>query len=110
MRIEIREGDDKAVVTRSVPVVPTNPVRKAQLECQASLWKPGDVLASKLHDENDHLVGSITVRDWGVVGGACKHQDSHEGATFSLPPGKDTLAVAVRRGKSITVQDWTRVR
>jgi hypothetical protein len=103
MRITIREGAASGVVTRS-STVDAGAKNKAQLECQRSLWKPGDVLLT-MNDAGT----AIVVRDWGLTGGVCRHQDSKAEAAFIFAD-PDVLALTVTRGKTRVVQEWTRVR
>lgn len=103
MRIEIREGSSKGVVTRSSTVAP-DAKNKAQLECQRSLWKPGDVLLTL-----DGAKGSIIVRDWGLVGGVCRHQDT-KASVVLIGEDEDDVIFSVTRGKTTVKQDWARVR
>jgi len=99
MRIEIRaEAPGVATVTRPSVVDDRDP-RKRELACQESLWKKGDVYVSD---------GTIVVRDWGLVGGVCRHQDTRAPAQLTLGEHGLSLLIAVKRGKTV-VQTWTRV-
>jgi hypothetical protein len=104
MRVELRSTERKVVVTRSSTVDATAK-NKAQLECQRSLWKPGDVLVTDF----DGVKGTIIVRDWGLTGGVCRHQDTKADADF-IGEEKDLLLVMVKRGKTPVAQSWSRVR
>lgn len=113
MRVSIRgEMPSSAVVTQ--PSSPgtgagaeSNAVRRAQLACQRSLWKPGEVLLSGLRPSGDRTwEGTIVVRDWGLAG-QCRHADSRAPARITIE-GVDELAIAVTRGKTVT-QIWRRV-
>ena len=91
------------MVTRSSTVDPAAK-NKAQLECQRSLWKPGDVLVSDFSGAK----GTIIVRDWGLTQGVCRHHDTKAEADF-VNPEADLLALTVWRGNEPIVQEWTRV-
>jgi hypothetical protein len=103
LRIALVEGESNARVTRSstVDAAATN---KAQLECQRSLWKPGDVIITGVTAGG----GSVVVRDWGVTQGLCRHQETKARAAF-IRADDDNLIVAVTRGKTTTNQEWSRV-
>ena len=104
MRVALRPTERKVVVTRS-SIVDSAGKNKAQLECQRSLWKPGEVLVT----DYDGVRGTIIVRDWGLSGGVCRHQDTKASATF-IYEERDNLIVSVTRGKSMVNQEWSRVR
>ena len=112
LRIRVR-GDDPAVATvsrSSVVGTERNPVRRAHLECQRSLWKPGDALVTGIHPVQGggggEWEGTILVRDWGFSG-TCRHKDTRAPARITRKADGD-LAIAVTRGKTI-VQEWKRV-
>ncbi len=114
MRVSIRgEMPSSAVVTQPSSLgtgagAESNALRRAQLECQRSLWKPGEVLVSGLHASGERAwEGTIVVRDWGLTAGTCRHADSRAPARITIA-GKDELAIAVTRGKTVT-QIWRRV-
>jgi hypothetical protein len=104
MRVAFREGESNALVTRSSTVDATAK-NKAQLECQRSLWKPGDVLVSEMTVAG----GTIVVRDWGLTSGVCRHQDTKARAVFIFEE-EDHLLLTVTRGKTPVTQEWSRVR
>jgi hypothetical protein len=106
MRMEIRAGATQGIVTRS-STVPPGAKNKAQLECQRSLWKPGDVLVTDL----DHGKGTIIVRDWGLTGGVCRHRDRKATADFIFGDENNlVLGVDVGRSGAVVTQAWYRVR
>lgn len=117
MRVAIRDlSPMRAVVTAPPPVteerltarargVPAA-VAKAQLECQRSLWKPGEELVTGMRPSRDGFEATILVRDWGFTG-ACRHADSRAPAHLAVSPDGE-LTIAVTRGKTVT-QRWSRV-
>jgi hypothetical protein len=118
MRIAIRAGSPMhAVVTASSPVTQerlssqarSTPIAtaKAQLECQRSLWRPGEDLITDARTASDSaLEATILVRDWGFTG-TCRHADSHAPARLVVSSEGD-LTIEVTRGKTVT-QRWARV-
>jgi hypothetical protein len=89
---------------RSTPVA----VAKAQLECQRSLWKPGEALITGARAvDASAFEATILVRDWGFTG-TCRHADSHAPARLVVSP-EGELTIEVTRGKAVVTQHWTRV-
>ncbi len=93
---------------------------KAQLECQAKLWKVGETvidmrppakaLAAGAWSTGDHpRNATILVRDWGLTGGVCRHADSRAPAELSLSDDGKELVIKVTRGKTVATQAWSRV-
>lgn len=113
LRIGFRgETPSSAIVTQpsTVPSAEPNALRRAQLGCQKSLWRPGDVLVSDLRPSGERAwEGTIVVRDWGLTSGVCRHQDAKATARITLS-GDDSLALSVTRGKTTVTQQWVRVR
>lgn len=110
MRVSIRgDSPSSAIVTQPSTVgADANALRRAQLECQRSLWKTGEVLVSGLRPSGERAwEGSIIVRDWGLTSGVCRHQDANAPIRITLS-GDDALAFSVTRGKTVT-QTWKRV-
>jgi hypothetical protein len=118
MRIAIRSGaPTAAVLTASPPVTqerislqarstPTA-VARAQLECQRSLWKPGEELITGVRAVGEGVFeATILVRDWGFTG-TCLHSDSRAPARLVVSP-EGQLTIDVTRGKTVT-QHWVRV-
>lgn len=103
MRVMLRPDEGTAVVTRS-STVDAGARNKAQLECQRSLWKPGDVMVTGF----DGASGTMIVRDWGLTQGVCRRRDTKVRADF-IRPDPDVLALSVWRGNTPVVQEWTRV-
>jgi hypothetical protein len=88
---------------RSAPMA----VAKARLECQRSLWKPGDELIAGVRDAGTGAFdATIVVRDWGFTG-TCRHADSRAPAHLVVSPDGD-LTIEVTRGKTVVAQQWTR--
>jgi hypothetical protein len=80
---------------------------KAQLECQRSLWKPGEELIAGVRPAGQaSYEATILVRDWGFTG-TCRHADSRASAHLSITAAGE-LNVTVVRGKAVT-QQWVRV-
>jgi hypothetical protein len=103
MRFVLRPRETKAIVTRSSSV-DADANNKAELECQRSLWKRGDVLISDFGGQR----GMIVVRDWGLTAGVCRHQDTKAQADFIFAD-PDVLVLTVTRGNKRVAQEWTRV-
>jgi hypothetical protein len=116
MRVAIRP-DMRAVVTASPPVTQERiaqsrstpaAIAKVQLECQRSLWKPGEDLLTNGRAVGDGVFeATILVRDWGFTG-TCRHADSHAPARLTIAADR-TLSIEVTRNKTTVTQRWTRV-
>jgi hypothetical protein len=119
MRVAIRgDAPEHAVVTAPPPVTQERiaaqgrltpaAIAKTQLECQRSLWKPGEELVTGIAAA---AVGAfdarILVRDWGFTG-ACRHVDSHAPARLVVSAEGD-LTIEVTRGKTAATQRWNRI-
>jgi hypothetical protein len=119
MRVVIRaDAPAHAVVTAPPPVTQDRiaaqarstpaTIARTQLECQRSLWKPGEELVTAIAPAGvDAFDATILVRDWGVAG-ACRHADSHAPAHLVVSAGGE-LTIDVTRGKSAVTQHWNRV-
>jgi hypothetical protein len=119
MRVAIREdAPAHAVVTAAPPVTQERiaaqahstsaAVAKTQLECQRSLWKPGEELVTGIAAAGGGAFdATILVRDWGFTG-ACRHADSHAPARLSVS-AEGQLMIDVTRGKAAVTQHWNRV-
>ena len=105
-----------AIVTTPPPVTPERlaeqahavpgAVAKQQLECQRSLWKPGDELVTGFRAANGGgFEATILERDWGFTG-TCRHADSRAPAHLIADDG--ALMIRVKRGKTVT-QQWSPV-
>jgi hypothetical protein len=118
MRVAIRSAaPTAAVLTASPPVTQERisfqarstpaAIARAQLECQRSLWKPGEQLITGVRAVGERVFeATILVRDWGFIG-TCQHSDSHAPAHLVVSP-EGELTIDVTRGKTLT-QHWVRV-
>ena len=84
-----------------------DPMRRAQLECQRSLWKPGDALITEIRSVDGGWEGTMLVRDWGFTG-KCRHRDARAPARITRRSDRE-LTIAVTRGKTV-LQEWRLVR
>ena len=119
MRVAIRaDAPAHAVVTAPPPVtqeriaaqVRSTPaaVAKAQLECQRSLWKPGEELVTGIAPAGvGAFDATILVRDWGFTG-ACRHADPHAPARLVVAVDGE-LTIDVTRGTTTVAQHWDRI-
>jgi len=119
MRVAIRgDAPAHAVVTAPPPVTQERvsaqarstpaAVAKTQLECQRSLWKPGEELVTGIAAAGGGAFdATILVRDWGFTG-ACRHADSHAPARLAIS-AEGELTIDVTRGKTAVTQRRNRV-
>jgi hypothetical protein len=119
MRVAIRvDAPAHAVVTAPPPVTQERiaaqarstpaPIAKTQLECQRSLWKPGEEFVTGIAAAGVGVFdATILVRDWGFIG-ACRHADSHAQARLVVA-AEGELTIEVTRGKAAVAQRWNRV-
>src|SRR5262249_35844644 len=110
MRLAIREdAPTHAVVTAPPPVTqeriaaqaPSTPaaIAKTQLECQRSLWKPGEEFVTGIAAAGvGAFDATILVRDWGFTG-VCRHADSHAPARLVVS-AEGELTIEVTRGRT----------
>jgi hypothetical protein len=119
MRVAIRgDAPAHAVVTAPPPVTQERIAAQArstpaaiamkQLECQRSLWKPGEELVTGIAAASGGTFdATFLVRDWGFTG-TCRHADSLAPAHLVVSAEGD-LTIEVTRGRTAVTQRWNRI-